>query len=243
MYARPVELYALSRQRNQEWAADAVSVCCATVTQIAKLAHSTTELTMRFFDLLMLLAVLLSPLAAVQLSMWRERVRRAGERRLSIFQTLMATRTQRLGWTHVNALNMIDVEFYGEKKFAGVRGAWHAYLDSLASEPSEAMFVERDRLFYELLQSMGKALGYTFEITAIKQTAYIPVAHNEFEKDQRIVREGIIALLAGRLAIPIQVFESPPAGHVEAVAALQNSPSERRTLGSEPAKDPSESTS
>lgn len=174
-------------------------------------------------NLWMLLAVLLAPLAAVQLSMWRERVRRADDRRLSIFQTLMSTRTQRLGWPHISALNMIDVEFYGKGKFEAVRGAWHSYLANLASPQSEAMSIERDRLFYELLQKMGIALGYTFEITSIKQTAYIPQWHTDFEKDQAVIRAGVVGVLSGKLSIPVQVVESQPPGHAEAVQALKGS--------------------
>lgn len=173
-------------------------------------------------NLLMLLAVLIAPLAAVELSLWRERRRRTEEKRLSVFQTLMATRTQRLSPMHVNALNMIDVEFYGNRKFDAVRDKWHAYLDSLTQPASEAIFVERERLFFELLQVMGQALGYAFEITAIKQTAYIPVAHGDLERDQALVRAGVVGVLSGKLAIPVQILESPPAGQTEAVAALQN---------------------
>lgn len=81
-------------------------------------------------DWVMVFAVIAAPVLAVQASESLGRRRAARDRRLLIFQTLMATRTQRLSAAHVNALNTIDVEFYGKRKFVGVIRAWHEYLDT-----------------------------------------------------------------------------------------------------------------
>jgi hypothetical protein len=43
------------------------------------------------------------------------------KRRLDIFKTLMATRASVLSQDHIKALNMIDIEFYGDKKYKKVR--------------------------------------------------------------------------------------------------------------------------
>ncbi|WP_429075901.1 DUF6680 family protein [Enterobacter sp. AC1] len=44
-----------------------------------------------------------------------EQFRERKQSRLSIFRTLMSTRAQRLHREHVQALNMIDLVFYGRK--------------------------------------------------------------------------------------------------------------------------------
>jgi hypothetical protein len=70
---------------------------------------------MKIGDVLMLFAVLLSPVIAVQIQVWLEVFREKRSRKLSVLQTLMATRTiaARVSPEHVRALNMIDLTFYG----------------------------------------------------------------------------------------------------------------------------------
>ena len=83
-------------------------------------------------DILMIGAVILAPLIAVQVDKYLEKKRNKKERKLNVFKTLMATRGRVLDPRHVEALNMIDLEFNGEK---AVTVAWKAYLDHLANMP------------------------------------------------------------------------------------------------------------
>ena len=64
--------------------------------------------------LLTILAVLIAPILALFLSIWWNNRQEAKKRRIDIFRTLMATRTMGLSPVHVEALNRIDVEFYGK---------------------------------------------------------------------------------------------------------------------------------
>ena len=57
-------------------------------------------------------AILLAPLVAIQVSVYLEKKREVRGTRLNVFRTLMATRGSKLSVNHINALNMIDVEFY-----------------------------------------------------------------------------------------------------------------------------------
>jgi hypothetical protein len=57
-------------------------------------------------------ATLLGPILAVQAQKWLERWRDYRNRKMWVFQTLMATRAARLEAEHVRALNMIDLVFY-----------------------------------------------------------------------------------------------------------------------------------
>ena len=87
---------------------------------------------MTISDVLMIVAVLVAPFLAVfaqkQIELWRER--RA--RKLWVFKTLMATRGRALSVEHVQALNMIDLEFTkaSEKE---ILSAWKLYHDHLNS--------------------------------------------------------------------------------------------------------------
>jgi hypothetical protein len=83
-------------------------------------------------DWINIVAILVAPLVAVQLSLWLERRKQRRLRQLETFRTLMATRASGLAPDHVKALNMIDVEFYGSDKGSkAVLQAWRAYLDHL----------------------------------------------------------------------------------------------------------------
>ena len=78
----------------------------------------------------MILAVLIAPLVAVQVQKYLERHQEKRERKLRIFKTLMATRGVPLSQDHVQALNMIDIEFYGEK-YKKIITSWKDYLNHL----------------------------------------------------------------------------------------------------------------
>ena len=79
---------------------------------------------MSLTDALMVAAVLLAPLIAIQVSVFLEIRREKRQRRLKLFRTLMMTRAARLVPDHVNALNMIDIEFSGtDAKSKEVRAA------------------------------------------------------------------------------------------------------------------------
>jgi hypothetical protein len=119
-------------------------------------------------DVALIAATMAGPVLAVQAQKWIERSRANGERREAIFKALMATRGGRLlSPQHVEALNMIELEFRRERfwfdRFRDVREAWRTYLDHLnapiATDPSgaERWREKRDDLLASLLSAMGKA--------------------------------------------------------------------------------------
>jgi hypothetical protein len=168
---------------------------------------------MKTYDWLMLLAVLLSPFLAVYANILIERRRQRRERRLLIFKTLMATRASGLSPDHVQALNMIDIEFYGrDKKSKEVLQAWKSYLDHLGDQESysDNSWVERRiDLFIDLIHKMSISLGYDFDKVHIKRTSYFPKGFGELEADQTIIRKGIVAWLKGELSVPMRVTDFP----------------------------------
>lgn len=175
-------------------------------------------------DYLMILAILLAPLIAIRVEKFLEKERSGKERRLSIFKTLMATRARTLDPSHVEALNMIDLEFAGEK---GVTNAWKEYLDHLGATPQQPTIKgktkavrqsekseydavmatwssQKDTYLTNLLFVMGKALNYNFDKTHIKRAIYSPKGHEDYENEQRNLRLLMIALLAGEIPLKIE---------------------------------------
>jgi uncharacterized protein DUF6680 len=86
---------------------------------------------------------------------------------------------------HVQALNMIDIEFYGGRttEDRAVVDAWKIYLDHLNHKYDDRQldaWVEKGTdLFTELLFAMSKALGLKFDKVHLKRGVYFPIAHAE----------------------------------------------------------------
>lgn len=169
---------------------------------------------MTIADWIMIGAVLLGPIIAVQLTRFLDNNKEIRGRKIRIFKTLMATRASTLSPSHVEALNRIDLEFHsknpGDK---GVIDAWKAYLDLLGDTtiPEDQWGIRRVDLLVELLHKMAQVLGYEFDKTHIKNSSYYPRGYGELEHDQAAIRRGMKELIEGRRVIPIAVTNIPSA--------------------------------
>jgi len=124
-------------------------------------------------DILMILAILLAPLVAVHVQRKLDKESERRQEKLRLFASLMATRhtSDRTSPRHVESLNLIDIVFGGRGQSnldKDVIDAWRVYLDALDfgtdnAVKSAKMLVSDDK-FVELLFSMGRAVGYPFEI-------------------------------------------------------------------------------
>jgi hypothetical protein len=108
-----------------------------------------------------IIALIAGPILAVQAQKWIERRRENRVRKLFLFRELMATRAARLSQRHVEALNLIDLEYPGNKsRDKNVYEAWRSYLDALGirNEPAhqEVIFERRNKAFTELMYQMSK---------------------------------------------------------------------------------------
>ncbi|WP_054058861.1 DUF6680 family protein [Pseudomonas asplenii] len=159
-------------------------------------------------DWLLILATLLSPFIAVQATRHLDERREIRGRKLSIFKTLMATRSYIIAWQHVEALNRIDLEFVkSHKKEKAVVEAWKEYHDLLnnGNLSAEQWNTKRIDLLAELLHKMALVLDYDFDKTHIKNSSYAPRYHSDTEAEQAAIRKGIIEVLAGRQPVPMEV--------------------------------------
>ena len=202
---------------------------------------------------LVIAAVILGPILALWAQRYSERRREKRARKLWLFRELMATRSNRLSGRHVEALNHIDLEFDPKNKTdAEVLTAWKMYLDILSDTPNEdaqraARFEKREECFVDLIWEIGQHLGFSFGKVAIKRDTYSPIAHGELEEDQKLIRKGIVELLAGKRAlstfswlmpgrdpIPITNVEPPAA----AVRVGETPPAREQPLITETNQDP-----
>lgn len=166
-------------------------------------------------DWLMIFAVIIAPISAVQVQKIIENYREARGRKIYIFKTLMATRASTLSFDHVHALNMIDLEFY-DKKYSKVKSSWRLYLDHLGSFPvngnEQIVAVWSDRrsdLFASLLVDMGQSIGFDFDSVHIKKSIYYPEAHGRIEDQNSLIRDGMIKLLYGENSLKMEITDFP----------------------------------
>ena len=171
-------------------------------------------------DCMMIIAVILGPVIAVQLQKFIERWREVNGRKLAIFKALMATRATPVSLDHVQALNMIDLEFYGTKSNdKAVTEAWKNYLDHLNNGPKDfdspsfntridAWSSKNSDYLADLLYAMAQDLGYKFDKVQLKRGAYYPQGHVDIEQEQTMLRRGIAEIVLGKKALPISVIQS-----------------------------------
>ncbi len=166
-------------------------------------------------DIIMIGAVIIAPILAVQVQKYLEKIRENRNRKIRLFYTLMSTRTSRLSLDHVQSLNLIDLEFYGtkfffckfrRKKYKEVINSWKKYHDHLNTpyEPNN-WTNESDRLFVSLLFSMSIALGYDYDEVQLKRSAYAPIGHSDYENENLIIRQGMAKIFKGETTFPINI--------------------------------------
>ena len=159
---------------------------------------------LRVADWLSVLAIVSSPLIALEVQRRLDRRRQKRERQLAIFRALMTTRASRMAPQHIDALNSIEVEFYSpkgtEKK---VLDAWreycnHLYIpDELAGDDLKRWGEKQDDLFVDLVHRMASCLGYDIDKVTIRRNAYYPKGYGEIESEQHALRKAALDVFSG----------------------------------------------
>ncbi|GMA99995.1 DUF6680 family protein [Pelosinus sp. IPA-1] len=161
---------------------------------------------MELINVLTLSAMLLSPLIALQVSRRLQKSAEKKQRKEDIFRTLMKTRASILNPEHVEALNLIDVIFYGtDKKDRAVMESWKVYLDHLNNNKMqiELWIEKREELLIELLENMALSLNYDFGKSHIKRTSYFPQGYANLDSELQSIRIGLIELLNSERALSV----------------------------------------
>ncbi len=164
---------------------------------------------MELADYLTIAAIILGPIASVQIQKLLERRKETKKEKVRIFRILMGTRGSSLSKAHVEALNQIDLVFE-DKEYQSVRMAWGEYLDNLHQtfdDNTFSVWVNRNEdLLTNLLYQMGLALGYNYDKVAIKRNSYTPVGHSNVDNENQSIRTNLIEVLKGEKILPMQLI-------------------------------------
>lgn len=171
---------------------------------------------MTISDWLVVIAILSAPIIAIRIQTILENRNVKKERQMKLFRTLMKTRATPLSYSHVEALNVIGIEFHKKNK---IIEAWKLLLDNFEHYPQdtadqdyktklEASSRKSVELLTDLLYEMAKELKYDFDKVHLKRGAYIPKGHAEMEMEQFIIRKYLLDLFSGKTPMPIKIVSS-----------------------------------
>jgi hypothetical protein len=179
----------------------------------------------RMGEWLTIIAALLGPILAVQAQKIVESGRSKRQMKNGLFQTLMATRASRLSSRHVEALNMVNIAFYGDRFFGfrwqstaekSICRAWRIYFDTLEIDNSTYSDDQNVRLlevrfdkFIVLLGAIAIQQNYDFDPIDLRKNAYSPKAHGDIEGEHHEIRAGLAAILSGKKPFPMEVVNLP----------------------------------
>lgn len=153
-----------------------------------------------------IVAVILGPILAVCVTRYIDESRLKQTRRMDVFRTLMRTRRMRLNPDHVGALNLVEIEFYGEN---AVIESWKAYWthlrQALPVDPNQQQQFLRDQegLLTKLLHAIAKTLEFNIEQLEIFEGGYVPQGWVDDDQSVRVMRALILEILNGRRGLPI----------------------------------------
>lgn len=161
---------------------------------------------------LTIIAIILGPILALGAQRMLDWIREKRNRKLRLFRELMVTRYMRLSPRHVEALNMVPLEFKDEGDEKQILDAWKEYLDHLGTDATvdtNAWAKTGFDLLVDLLFEMSNSLGYDFEKLRIKKEAYSPKLFADMEAEQHTLRKQLLELTdgTGRRKLPVATFE------------------------------------
>jgi hypothetical protein len=167
-------------------------------------------LTISLFEILTILAILVGPIAAVMITRRIDDRRAKEHRRREVFSTLMRTRRFKLSVDHVNALNLIQIEFYGRPDVAGAYQQYISHLNSpipSTTDEQSAFFERREDLFVDLVHSIARELKYDLDKRDLAKLAYGPVGWINDDEEIRAMRRAVLELLSGRRPLPVFAWQ------------------------------------
>ena len=170
-----------------------------------------------------IVAIISGPILAVQAQKWIERIREDKQRKINIFKTLMLTRDplSRGSVEHVQALNQIDIKYYGRNFFIcnhrtksekEVISAWKKYLDHLNTMAQsrgadgkipQAVLSKSEDFLMALLDKMAQSLGYDFDEVDLRRGIYKPELFFKNAIFTQSIQQSLSDVLEGKKAISV----------------------------------------
>ena len=158
------------------------------------------------FDWAIVLATFLGPIFAIFAS---ERIRSRtdkDQRKNYIFRSLMATRRLAISPEHVNALNLIEVEFHKDKEVIKAWKDYLAHLNQVSDQMPNTQWIQiKDQKLAYLLEQISIKLKYKFTSMELFRGGYAPIGWQETEDLQRKTLHGLENLVSGKTSIPVTI--------------------------------------
>jgi hypothetical protein len=157
-------------------------------------------------ELAVVFATLLGPFLAVYVTEQQRKKADVRNRKVHIFRTLMATRSARLTPAHIEALNLVEVEFDPtSRRERGVVDCWRLYLAHLNDHnyPQQSWAARAEDLLVDLLYSMSVSLDYSYDKSAIKNGTYYPKGYGDIEVESQETRRLWLEILRGQRQMPM----------------------------------------
>ena len=161
---------------------------------------------MSISDWLTIAAIIIGPIAAVGITLWHDWRNEVRGRKIDVLSSLMQTRLTRLSAEHVGALNLVQLEFYGQEP---VMTAHRQYIEHLnapipPTEPEQQRFFgTADSLFHDLLAAIADTLNYNFDKQDLARHSYVPQGWQDYEGLQHGNMVLLSQLLKGERALQV----------------------------------------
>jgi Family of unknown function (DUF6680) len=154
-------------------------------------------------DFASLLAVLLSPVIAVGVTLWYQTRKEKRDAKRWIAQTLMATRHSQITDEAVRALNLIDLVYYDSPS---VRRLWREYFEMLSNEGlnNPIGWATRQKKNLEMLTEMATVLGYGKAVTHLDvDRVYYPQGLGDQAQRAREISDELLRVLRGSQGLQV----------------------------------------
>ena len=168
-----------------------------------------------WFALATIIAVLVGPVIAVQITRWNDVRQAQKKRQWTIFRSLMQHRRTPMNVEFVGALNLVEVEF---AEVSDVIESWKVLLGSfetlatgqLSQEQLKQLGAKRIESQARLLDAIAKHLGIKVEQLDIYSGGYSPQGWIDLENEQSAIRRMFGEIALGQRAFPIVVHPPKP---------------------------------
>ena len=171
------------------------------------------DFSIRATDLAIVFATLVGPYLAVYVTEQQRKKADSRNRKVHVFRNLMATRSAHLSNAHIEALNLVEIEFdLSVSKEREVVDSWRVYLSHLNDihYPRDSWGARRADLLNDLLHSMSKALGYSYGKNEIKSGTYYPQGYLDADTENVQTRKLWLEILQGTRKLPMKVEVDKP---------------------------------
>ena len=154
----------------------------------------------------------LGPVFAVALTLWRNRADAIYDRRLYVFRTLMSTRKIAISNDHVNALNLVEVDFYNCEKVVKAYKEYKEHLHVTNQPEDEVWNEKKEKLLAQLLFTMGTVLKFNIPAMEIFKGGYAPKGWAHRDALQIGTHQFVNDLAEGKKLMPIYIHgnNQPP---------------------------------